>query len=203
MLKLIYKTLYIEYFLFISHINTIYRCLKTISGGYFPGNGAQRQKKRLPRRIKNGAACRETPRRASAETHPASAAPARRPPRVHSYPRGTARRKRYGPFPTRFEGHSSVCGRNQGRQNGIPRTDSRQAGSGRETCPHVGSGHTPRAPPSGADFKTESNVPTSSGYPTAELRIGGLSKMPERCCCPKRCACQGFAHLLANPDSAK
>ena len=171
---------------------------KNYKWGIFPGKWGAKAKKRLPRRTKNGVACRETPRRTSAETHPASAAPARRPPRVHSYPRGTARRKRYSPFPSTLRG-AFVCAQAQERQNGIPRTDSRQAGSGRETCPHVGSGHTPHAPPSGADFKTKNNDPIS----TAELRIGGLSKMPERCCCPKRCTCQGFAHLLANRDSAK
>lgn len=98
---------------------------KNCKWGIFPGKWDGKAKKRLPRRIKNGAACRETPRRTSAETHPASAAPARRPPRVHSYPRGTARRKRYGPFPSTLRG-AFVSAETRERQNGIPRMDSRQ-----------------------------------------------------------------------------
>ena len=135
---------------------------KNYKWGIFPGKWGAKAKKAAPRRIKNGAACCETPRRTSAETHPASAAPARRPPRVHSYPRGTARRKRYGPFPSTLRG-AFVSAEARERQNGIPRTDSRQVGSGREIRLRVDSGHIPHAPPSGADFKTESNVPTSSG----------------------------------------
>ena len=121
---------------------------KNYKWGIFPGKWGAKAKKAAPRRIKNGAACCETPRRTSAETHPASAAP--------------ARRKRYGPFPSTLRG-AFVSAEARERQNGIPRTDSRQVGSGREIRLRVDSGHIPHAPPSGADFKTESNVPTSSG----------------------------------------
>lgn len=161
--------------------------------------GRKGKKAAPPPYKKTEAACRETPRRTSAETHPASAAPARRPPRVRMYPRGTARRSDTDRSQARFEGHSSVP------KLGNDRTAFPEwtAGSGRETCLRVDSGHTPHAPPSGADFKTGCNDPKSSRYPTAELRIDGLSKMPERCCCPKRCTCQGFAHLPANRDSTK
>lgn len=76
------------------------------------------------------------------------------------------------------------------------------AAVGKRVCAWT-AGIRPTRPPSGADFKTGCNDPKSSRYPTAELRIDGLSKMPERCCCPKRCTCQGFAHLPANRDSTK
>lgn len=118
---------------------------KNYKWGIFPGKWGAKAKKAAPRRIKNGAACCETPRRTSAETHPASAAPARRPPRVHSYPRGTARRKRYGPFPSTLRGAFVLC-RSSGTTerhspNGQP--TSRQRSGNTAACGQRA--YTPRA----------------------------------------------------------
>lgn len=173
---------------------------KNCKWGIFPGKWGAKAKKRLPRRTKK----RRQPAAKPQDGHQPRRIPLpplRRavPRRVRMYPRGTARRSDTDRSQARFEGHSSVP------KLGNDRTAFPEwtAGSGRETCLRVDSGHTPHAPPSGADFKTGCNDPKSSRYPTAELRIDGLSKMPERCCCPKRCTCQGFAHLPANRDSTK
>ena len=156
---------------------------KNCKWGIFPGKWGAKAKKRLPRRTKK----RRQPAAKPQDGHQ---------PRRIPLP---ARRSDTDRSQARFEGHSSVP------KLGNDRTAFPEwtAGSGRETCLRVDSGHTPHAPPSGADFKTGCNDPKSSRYPTAELRIDGLSKMPERCCCPKRCTCQGFAHLPANRDSTK
>ena len=173
---------------------------KNCKWGIFPGKWGAKAKKRLPRRTKK----RRQPAAKPQDGHQPRRIPLpplrRAVPRGYDCPRGG---RRAGSdtvrSQARFEGHSSVP------KLGNDRTAFPEwtAGSGRETCLRVDSGHTPHAPLSGADFKTGCNDPKSSRYPTAELRIDGLSKMSDRCCCPKRCTCQGFTYLLANRDSAK
>lgn len=174
---------------------------KNYKWGIFPGKWGAKAKKRLPRRTKKRGSLPRNPKAdisRDASRFRRSGAPS---PAGTNVPAGDGAPEAIRPVPK----HASRGIRLFAAEIKDDRTAFSKwtAGSGRETCLRVDSGHTPHAPPSGADFKTRCNDPKSSGYPTAELRIDGLSKMPERCCCPKRCTCQGFAHLPANRDSTK
>ena len=95
--------------------------------------GRKGKKAAPPPYKKRGSLPRKAPRRTSAETHPASAAPARRPPRVRRYPRGTARRKRYGPFPSTLRG-AFVCLQPKSRTTEQHSPNGQPAAVGKRVC---------------------------------------------------------------------
>ena len=115
-------------------------------GDISTGNGAQRQKSGSPAVQKNGGSLPRNPKTdisRDASRFRRSGAPSPAGTNVFA---GAARRSDTDRSQARFEGHSSVP------KLGNDRTAFPEwtAGSGRETCLRVDSGHTPHAPPSGA-----------------------------------------------------
>ena len=157
---------------------------KNYKWGIFPGKWGAKAKKRLPRRTKkNGGSLPRNPKT--------------------DISRDASRFRRSGapeairPVPNTLRG-AFVCLQPKSRTTERHSPNRQPAAVGKYCCVWT-AGIRPARRQAAPISKQKNNDPIS----TAELRIGGLSKMQERCCCPKRCTCQGFAHLLANPDSDK